>query len=62
MKAIQFTQTQLDMLEKAMRYMVSNLQYEQHQAMLHNCSTGSYNKEIEDYRQLKQYISDARTA
>lgn len=61
MKTIQLNQPQIEMLEKALRYMVSNLQYERHQAQLHNCSCGSYDKEIEDYRQLKQYIEDERS-
>ena len=50
------------MLEKAVRYMISNLQYERHQALAHNCAPGSYDKEIEEYRQLKQFIQDVGSA
>lgn len=46
------------MLEKAVRYMISNLQYERHQALAHGCAGGSYDKEIEEYRQLKEYFKD----
>ena len=61
MKEIQLTNYQLDMLEKALRYMVSTLQYERHQAQLHNCASGSYDKEIEEYKQLKQQIENERS-
>ncbi|MBR1527002.1 MAG: hypothetical protein IJ640_10170 [Prevotella sp.] len=44
------------MLDKAVRYMISNLQYERHQARMHGCNVESYDKEIEEYKQLKQTI------
>ena len=55
---VEITKEQYSMVAKALRHMISNLQYERHQAQLHNCSIGSYDKEIEDYRQLKQYFQD----
>ena len=53
---------QIELMEKAIRYMISNLQYERHQAATHGCSTGSYDAEIEEYKQLKEYVGNARTA
>lgn len=61
MKKVALNDCYLKMLEKAIRCMISNLQYERHQALVHNCSAGDYNREIEQYRQLKEYIEDART-
>ena len=49
------------MIQRAITWMISDLQYERHQALAHNCTTGSYDREIEEYRQLKEYIRDART-
>ena len=60
-KPLTFSQKHLTLIEKAVRYMISNLQYERHQALAHGCAGGSYDKEIEEYRQLKQIIDDART-
>ena len=60
-KPLVFSQKHLAMIEKSVRYMISDLQYEQHQALAHGCAGGSYDKEIEEYRQLKQYINDAKS-
>ncbi len=54
MKKIDVSERQLSMLEKAVRYMISDLQYERHQARKHGCKVESYDKEIEEYKQLKQ--------
>ncbi len=62
MKKIEFSKHQLTLLEKAVRYMISNLQYERHQALSHGCSSYAYDKEIEEYKQFKTYIEDARPA
>ena len=56
MKEFKFTNNEVSLLEKALRHMISNLQYEQHQARLHGCSIGSYDAEIEEYRKLKEVI------
>ena len=50
------TRNQKKMLEKAVRYMISDLQYERHQALLHGCTIGNYDKEIEEYKQLKEEL------
>ena len=62
MRAIPVTKRNIELLEKAIRYTISNLQYERHQALAHGCSAGSYDKEIEEYRQLKKIFYDDRTA
>lgn len=54
MKAIPLTKRNLELLEKSVRYMISNLQYERHQALAHGCNSGSYDTEIEEYRKLKE--------
>ena len=55
---MKLTSQQSAMIRRAITWMISDLQYERHQALAHNCSAGSYDKEIEEYRQLKQYITD----
>ncbi|WP_091963085.1 hypothetical protein [Prevotella sp. tc2-28] len=62
MKKIEFSKYQLTLFEKAVRYMISDLQYERHQALAHGCAGGSYDKEIEEYKQLENIISNARSA
>ena len=42
--------------------MISDLQYERHQALAHGCAGGSYDKEIEEYKQLQNIVSNARSA
>ena len=58
---MKLTTQQSAMIQRAITWMISDLQYERHQALAHNCTTGSYDREIEEYRQLKEYIRDART-
>ena len=53
----QATKEQEAMLEKAVRYMISNLQFERHQARMHGCNVKSYDEEIEQYKQLKQIFA-----
>ena len=53
MKKIPLTKQQMDMLEKAIRFTISDLQYEQHQAMKHGCSGAAYDDEIRRYKELK---------
>ena len=62
MKKIEFSKYQLTLFEKAVRYMISDLQYERHQALAHGCAGGSYDKEIEEYKQLQNIINNARSA
>ena len=62
MKKIEFSKYQLTLFEKAVRYMISDLQYERHQALAHGCAGGSYDKEIEEYKQLQNIVSNARSA
>lgn len=57
MKQIPLTKRNFELLEKAVRYMIGNLQYEQHQARMHGCSSGSYDEEIAEYKQLKQLLA-----
>ena len=52
------SEKQKSMMLRAITWMISDLQYERHQALQHNCSTGSYDTEIEEYKQLKQYLND----
>ena len=59
---MELTKRQKEMVERAIRYTLSDLQYERHQALAHGCSAGSYDREIEEYRQLKEYMTDDRTA
>ena len=61
MTKITLSKHQAELLEKALRYMISNLQYERHQAREHGCNTAVYDAEIEEYRQFKKIIQDART-
>ena len=56
MITVKLTKQQIDLLEKAVRYTISDLQYEQHQAYLHGCSGGRYKEEIQEYKQLKETI------
>jgi hypothetical protein len=58
MRELSISKKQKSMVLRAITWMISNLQYERHQALSHGCSTGSYDTEIEEYRQLKEYISD----
>ena len=62
MKTIQITSEQVELIAKAVRYMISDLQYERHQALAHHCDRGSYDKEIDEYKELKQFIEDVRSA
>ena len=57
---MKLTAHQKEMIERAIRYAISDLQYERHQALAHGCSGGCYDKEIEEYQQLKKVINDAR--
>ena len=54
MKSIPLTKRHFELLEKALRYTISDLQYERHQALTHGCTTGSYDEEINEFKQLKQ--------
>lgn len=56
MKAIPVTKRHIELLEKSVRYMISNLQYERHQAQAHGCNGGSYDEEIEEYKKLKSIL------
>lgn len=56
MKQILISEKHCSMIERAIRWMISDLQYERHQALSHGCQGGSYDKEIEEYRQLKDYL------
>ena len=58
MNRISFSKQQLSLIEKAVRYMISNLQYERHQALAHGCSSSGYDKEIQEYRQLKEFLNN----
>lgn len=56
----------MHMLQRALTWMVCDLQYARHQARRHGCNVEQYDKEIEDYKQLKEeiwneYIQDKRT-
>lgn len=55
---MKLSKRQQEMIERSVRWMISDLQYQRHQAQTHGCSTGSYDAEIEEYRQLKQYLSN----
>lgn len=55
-KGIPLTKRNFELLEKAVRYMISNLQYERHQALTHGCNSGSYDSEIIEYKQLKELL------
>ncbi len=46
-----------EMVERAISKMIVDLQYERHQARKHGCNVENYDKEIEQYKQLKQVIS-----
>ena len=56
MKAIPVTERHIELLEKSVRYMISNLQYERHQAQAHGCNGGNYDEEIEEYKKLKSIL------
>ena len=56
MKKIPVTRHHLDMLEKAIRFTIADLQYEQNEARKRGLSGSAYDKEIEEYRQLKTLI------
>ena len=58
MKKISLNKRHIELIEKAIRYTISDLQYERHQALLHGCTVGTYDNEIEEFRQLKRYIQD----
>lgn len=58
---MELTKRQKEMVERAIRYAISDLQYERHQALAHGCSGGSYDKEIEEFRQLKEYFINEGT-
>lgn len=62
MTKIAFSNEQLVLMERAVRYMISNLQYERHQACKHGCNPKAYDEEIEQYKQFKQYILDNERA
>ena len=56
MKKLILSKHETELLEKAIRYMISNLQYERHQAREHGCNVANYDAEIEEYRQFKEKI------
>ena len=58
MKKIPLTRRHLDMLEKAIRWTIADLQYEQHEAQKHGCSGAVYTSEINEYKELKDHISN----
>ena len=58
MKKIPLTRRHLDMLEKAIRWTIADLQYEQHEAQKHGCTGEAYTAEINEYRELKSHISN----
>ena len=53
---MKLSKEQSTMILRAISWMISDLQYERHQALCHGCSAGSYDKEIEEYRKLKTFI------
>lgn len=54
MKKIPLTRRHMEMLEKAIRWTIADLQYEQHEAQKHGCSGEAYTSEINEYKQLKE--------
>lgn len=54
MKKIPLTRRHMEMLEKAIRWTIADLQYEQHEAQKHGCSGEAYTSEIDEYKQLKE--------
>ena len=53
---MKMSKEQSTMILRAISWMISDLQYERHQALCHGCTGGSYDKEIEEYRKLKTQI------
>lgn len=56
MKKINLSKRHLELIEKAIRYTIADLQYEKRQAQKHGCSGNSYDSEIEEYQQLKSIL------
>lgn len=59
MSKVELSKRHLELLEKSVRYTICDLQYERHQARMHRCSPGTYDEEIAEYKQLKEYILNA---
>lgn len=53
MKKIPLTKRHFDMLEKAIRFTIADLQYEKSQAMEKGLNGMVYDDEINEYKQLK---------
>ncbi len=53
MKKIPLTKQHFDMLEKAIRFTIADLQYEKSQAMEKGLNGMVYDDEINEYKQLK---------
>ena len=56
MKKIPVTKRHLELLEKAVRFTIADLMFEKHEARKHGCFTNAYDKEIEEYKQLKSLL------
>lgn len=54
---ITLNKEQSKLVGKAIRYIISDLQYERHQALKHGCTNGSYDEEIEQYKKLKEIFT-----
>lgn len=54
MKVLKITNEQSAMVEKAIRFCISDLQCQRQQAVEHACSGSAYDEEIQAMRDLKQ--------